>query len=821
MMNTSKRKITFKVFISYAAISILAVIAGKTILGEIKKLTEIKSEQTQDTAKILQIGNILTLMYEGETMGRVAIQSEDQESLEEYLKKNETLHNEIILLKNKVATPNQKSLLDSVSALVDVKISNIRDLRKIRNDDSAETGILDAIQILSNLENYMGRLTIENFVANPDELDKQTRENLKEYLKILSKYTPTEAPSKEDRYEMDSIILTSKSLLKKIHLNTASQKRILKKKENELMENDLAVSKQLKSMLTQLELDVLKTAKEVNASRNAVLEKSRYTLTGAAFIGVLLIIIFSIVILNDFWKAQHLREKLERANQYSNSLLKSRDHLISMVSHDLKTPLNTIIGYTELISKSIDSPKENHYLDHIKNASRFVSQLVDELLDYSKLEAGKVQIEKVPFQLVELVEETALSIQSIYPKKEIDLFFEIANNCNKTFVGDSYRIKQILYNLIGNAYKFTENGSITIGMELSETGNNLTIYVADTGIGIADEKQQLIFEEFQQAEDNTVKKFGGSGLGLHISKKLALLMDGDLNVKSKLLEGSTFTLTIPATFTTLAVPLVNANENAEVEKLPSLRALVIDDDETLLQLSEELLTGSGILVETFTNGKIVLENISKLTFDFIITDIQLPEMNGFHFVEMLHQKGINKPIIAVTGRKDMPENFYTENGFTAVLFKPYKSEDLLHVICSLFSDSAVIPKKNVDSTVPTNTTSTVSETNFNLKSIAGFVGNDDEALAAVIKLYVKDTTHNIEKLNIYYTNKNYKGISDLSHRMLTMLKQFQIVKETEILLQLEKAAHLDDNTITALMNEFNKHINITLQQLKAYYESKP
>ncbi|GLB48432.1 ATP-binding response regulator [Neptunitalea lumnitzerae] len=823
-MNTSKRKITFKVFISYLAIALLAVLAGNRILGEIKKLTAVKNEQAEDTSKIIQIGNILTLMYESESMGRAAIQSEDNESLQEYLQKNETLHQEIEALKDRVATENQKELLDSVSGLIDVKINNIKDLRKIRNDDTSETGILDAIQILSNLENYMGRLTVENFVSNPNELDKQTRANLEEYLKILNKYTPSEAPSEADRADMDSIILTSKNLLKKIHLNTATQKRVLKKKEGELMENDMVVSKQLKAILTQLELDVLHTAKILNENRTEILEKSRYTLTASAVIGVLLIIIFSVIILNDFWKAQDLRERLENANNYSNSLLKSREHLISMVSHDLKTPLNTIIGYTELFGKSVTTPKETNYLNHIKNASGFVSQLVDELLDYSKLEAGKIQIEKVPFQIVPSVKETALSIQSIHAKKEIDLIFDIESECDKTYVGDSYRIKQILYNLIGNAYKFTNEGSITIGMQLNATTNHIHISVTDTGIGIAKEKQLLIFEEFQQADDDTVKKFGGSGLGLHISKKLADLMGGTLTVHSTPDKGSTFTLIIPATFANLEQHIEapeDKNNTPEIDTL-QLSAVVIDDDETLLQLSEELLTNAGIEVITYNNGKKALDDIIDMDIDFIITDIQLPEMNGFHFVEVLHQKQIDKPVIAVTGRRDLPANFYTENGFTAVLFKPYKSEELLNTIGTLFANQRFsVTSQKEDKDTSEIIDNNAEHLNFNLRSLAGFVGNDQEALRSVIKQYVKDTTENVAQLNEYFTNNNLQGISDLSHRMLTMLKQLEMNKETEILLVLEKPEGLSTEEMTTLMNNFNNQISVSLQQLKDFYESKP
>lgn len=816
-MNRSSYRVTLKIVISYALIALLAVLAGNLILGEIKKLTEVRNEQNDDNAKIIQIGKILTLMYESESLGRVAIQSEDNESLKEYARKNELLHKEIAVLKKQVSTKKQAELVDSVGGLVDVKIQNINILRNIRKEDNSEASIQDAIKIMANLENYMGRLTIENFVNDPDKLTSQTRKNLEEYLRILNSYIPNDTPSETDRMKMDSIIGASKDLLKKIHINTANQKKILKEKEQELMANDLSVSRQLKTMLTQLEVDVLKTAEKLNTQRNQVLEKSRNTLTVFSIIGVLVVIVFSVIILNDFWKAQQLREKLEAANRYSNSLLKSREHLISMVSHDLKTPLNTIIGYTELLSQATIPPKETNYVNHVKKASGFVAQLVDELLDYSKLEAGKIQIEKVPFELMPTLKETAYSVQSIYLRKNIELVFNIADDCQRTYNGDSYRIKQILYNLIGNAYKFTAEGTITVYANLSDDKTKLNIAIADTGIGIPKEKQQLIFEEFQQADDDTVKKFGGSGLGLHISRKLASLMNGTLLVDSVPDKGSTFTLQLPALFSETVREAKPIETTAA--KLPPLTAVVIDDDDTLLQLNRELLENAGIQVHTFGSGKQALEMLPKLKYNGIITDIQLPEMNGFRFLSILQESNITKPVIAVTGRKDMPENHYIENGFAAILFKPYNPQAFVATVQAVCTNRPVPLSEKVADANETEAV-TAQKANFNLRSLAGFVNNNEQALKSIIKTYVSDTRNTVEQLKLYHKENNLQGISDLSHRMLTMIRQLEIEKESELLLQLEKAKELPSEKIQELMDGFLTAITETLQQLTGYYQSK-
>lgn len=814
-MGTLRRKFTVKVFLSYLAIIVLAILGGKTALGVIEDFTNAATEKTHDTSKIIQISKILTLLYEGESLGRVAIQTNEEEVLEEYLGKNRTLHTEINVLKDQTQSTVQKQLLDSVSALINKKIQNISDLRDIRNNNTTDESIQNAIKIIANLENYMGRLTLEDLVGNPDRLSAAERKKWQDYVNLLNSNISNEQITDADKRKMDSIILSSKDLLKKIHHTTASQNKILQEKEKDLMQNDLEVTRQLKTMLTQLEHDVLKASQQLNNSRIEALNKSRTVLTISAIVGLFFIIIFSVIIINDFWKSQRLREDLEAANRYANSLLKSREHLISMVSHDLKTPLNTIIGYSELLSKNTIEPKAANYVTHIKNASGFVAQMVDELLDYTKLEAGKIQIEKVPFKIVPLVEETAYSVQSLHTKKPIDLIINISDDCNQTFVGDSYRIKQVLYNLLGNAYKFTKEGSITTTILLVANQSKLAIAVTDTGIGIAKAKQELIFQEFQQAEDDIEAKFGGSGLGLHISRKLANLMGGTLQVSSTPGTGSTFTLTLPAKFTKEA-----PKQEPQQDTLPqftNLTAVVIDDDITLLELNKELLSAAGIKVISFTRGKQALEKLETLTYDVIITDIQLPEMNGFHFLDTLQQRNIKKPVIAVTGRKDLPEENYIEGGFSAIVFKPYTSDMLLAALGKLFPDAATETTQNEPTELQKEIVT--EQLNYNLKSLAGFLGNDEVAIKKILRSYIENTQANVTLLNQYHKENKLQELGDLCHQMLTMLKQLAITKESELLIQLEKNNELSNEQIDELVRLFNEAIVITLQQLTDYCEA--
>lgn len=323
-----------------------------------------------------------------------------------------------------------------------------------------------------------------------------------------------------------------------------------------------------------------------------------------------------------------------------------------MVSHDLRTPLSSIVGYSELLSKQNISEKGKNYLSHIKYSSEYISKLVDELLDYTRIEAGKITIEKVPFNTTEIIDEVASNVKSAFKTKEINLslsFSETVNNLN--FSSDAYRVKQILYNLISNAFKFTEHGTVHIqadARQINDDEYEIAIAVTDTGIGIKKEQQQHIFDEFTQANDEISKRYGGTGLGLHISQKLAHLLHGKIYLESYENKGSTFTLRF------LAEKVVERTKTPQIitnDKNPDLiTIIVIDDDLSILSLIKELLKQKHINTITFNNGKEAFEQMENFDFDLVITDIQLPEMNGFHFVTLFNEqyKDNPLPVLALT-----------------------------------------------------------------------------------------------------------------------------------------------------------------------------
>ncbi|TRZ46403.1 ATP-binding protein [Robertkochia solimangrovi] len=815
-MNNSKRRITVKVLISYIALALLVVVVGKIVYNEINSFTRAQEDDTLEKNKIIRIGKLLNLLYESESFARSAIQSNREEPFENYLNKNESIIVEIDSLQKMVINDHQQKLLDSVKLLIRQKVNNIRDLRQIRHSDNAEKALEKAIAKFSNIEETLGRLSLTDFVASPSTIPLERRQQLQEWINILNRNIPRDSTNTVDEKTLDSLVIASRAMLEDIREEVSQQKLTLTIKENQLLQNDLTTSQQLREILSAFENEFLNISREENLKREKVLRRSLNVITVSAIIAAILVIIFSILILNDFWKTQKYREQIEASNEFTKSLLKSREQLISMVSHDMRTPLSTILGYTELLKEGNLSNRERYYTDRIRNSSSFMTKLVDDLLDFTKLEAGKIPVEHIPFDLERLIRDTADGISSLYSDKPIRLKIHIDKAFTKPLLGDPFRIKQILSNLLGNAYKFTEEGSILIAAQISDYSPDImTITVTDTGIGIRPEKQQAIFEEFTQAEETIEKQYGGTGLGLTISKKLAGLLGGDLSLESEAGKGSSFTLALPLAYSDKPIKTEEKEANGV---LHNLSAIIIDDDQTLLQMITEVLRSKGFTIHSYDDAATALSEIPNIHYDLIITDIQLPGMNGFHFAENLRADPKfnykDQPIIAVTGRKDLNKSSYLDSGFAGFLFKPYSPENLLKTI-----DQALGNEEMLQEIPETNQATKDSAPDFDLSPLRSFL-SDDDSMIELLELFIANSKQDLIRIKDFADASDYNGVKNLAHKMQTMFRQIKAGKVTGILDELEYVEINDAKILTEKTRKLEHAIEQTFDGIMLTIKSK-
>lgn len=781
-MESKKSYTALKVLFSYVALLALVVTVGWFLYSENVVYNKLEDKIAFEKTKILRVSKLFSNVYKTESLARKTIQTNSEEDFKSYLVETDSLKSRIDTLKQIVTTQYQKTLLDSVTYYLSEKTKNIQQLKTIKNKADDEVSVNTAIDEITKMEFKLRKLELQDFTKNPNQLGSYQKNVLQKYVDYLNQNIPDDSTNTLSKQASDSILANSKKLLSSVKMRAEKKKESLNFQENKLLKNEIAISEQLRKVLRIIEREIIINSIKNNSLKEKSLKKVNEIVTASAIIGLVLTLFFSILIVSDYSKSQLYKKQLEIANFKTKNLLKSREQLISTVSHDLKTPLSTIVGYSELLGNSDVNTKQSYFIKNIKNSSEYITQLVQDLLDFSKIEAGKISIEKVPFLLPEIIEEVAKSIQTVYEQKNIDLIINVDEKLNSRIVGDPFRLKQILSNIIGNAYKFTEEGFIKISAYISDE-NFFTITIEDTGIGIEKSNQKLVFEEFAQANENIEKKYGGTGLGLSICQKIISILGGNLQLESTFGKGSTFEIQLPLLFDT------SQNSISEVKKtisgdIKKQTFIVLDDDINLLNLTSGVLKQEGHNVLSFNSANKALEAIKSTSFDFVITDIQMPEMDGFAFLEKLKNTGNvtykNQPVIALTGRTDLDFSVYSKAGFTTVIQKPYSPKVLLETIGHILENDELPTAEIIEN--DENTSSQL----YSLKTLNEFLGNDNEALKEVIKSFIESSEENLTFLENAIKEKNNDEIKSIAHRIAPMFKQIEAREIGEILKKLEK-----------------------------------
>ncbi len=381
-------------------------------------------------------------------------------------------------------------------------------------------------------------------------------------------------------------------------------------------------------------------------------------------------------------------EKLKSSRAEAVTLSKAKDEFLANISHEIRTPLNAIIGYSEKVLLEHPDESFSKNVKTILSESDHLLLLLNDLLDNAKIEANKLDLEYIPFDLHKCLQETTESHKESATKKNLSLTLEISNDTPKFVIFDPLRFKQVLVNLLSNAIKFTEKGSITVKTEVTNIESDHTdVYfsVIDTGIGIPKDKQKSIFDEFSQADGSTTRKYGGTGLGTTISKKLVTLMGGEMCLESELGKGSTFWFTLSLNTNISENDLIKITR--ENSSTPGDNAnkftgtiLVAEDYEVNQDLIRSQLEYLGLNVLIANNGKIAVENCKRIFFDLILMDLQMPEMGGIEAARRIridypHYEKI--PIIALTANADKDiRNVCKAVGMNGILSKPTHIEEL-------------------------------------------------------------------------------------------------------------------------------------------------
>ncbi len=392
--------------------------------------------------------------------------------------------------------------------------------------------------------------------------------------------------------------------------------------------------------------------------------------------------------------AQKLREmnvhisnvvnELNEAKLAADKSAEIKSAFLANMSHEIRTPLNGIYGTLQLLSTEVNTAKGQAILDKTKYSATSLITIVNDILDFSKIEAGKIELENLDFRLTELM-EFVLSDMGVQAQHK-GLKLNLKNHTEHDFWrGDPVRIKQIITNLVSNAIKFTNKGYVDICLQLDDNDTGIKLIITDSGIGMSSEQLQRLFERFEQADKSTTRKFGGTGLGMSITKSLVELMGGDITVRSELGVGTQFEVKLPLQ---RAEPTVE--ESSKIDDVgyhfPQKRILVAEDNEINRMIIEEMLASTGAEVDFAENGVIALEKFKLKTYDLVLLDIQMPEMDGIDTCRLIKEQAANIPVIALTANvMSEDKKLYIKVGFDNFLGKPMHKGALLKLISDYLS----------------------------------------------------------------------------------------------------------------------------------------
>jgi signal transduction histidine kinase/ActR/RegA family two-component response regulator len=387
---------------------------------------------------------------------------------------------------------------------------------------------------------------------------------------------------------------------------------------------------------------------------------------------------------NNILQAKMGLEEARREKRFAEEAMQMKSMFIASISHEIRTPMNIIIGSTALMMNDHPKPEHVKYLQVLKRSGENLLGIINDILDISKIEAGKFDIDMEPVQIEDVLEDVHASFRQTAAEKGIRVDYEVDPKLNFAFYSDPLRLTQILTNLIGNSIKFTTEGGVHTSVVLKPR-NFLEITVRDTGIGIPKDKLPQVFEHYEQVKNQTQRKYKGTGLGLSISKKLVELMDGSITVKSRIHEGTSFLIRLPVKRAEKTQKTNGSLSDLQADFLKGRSILVVDDTEENRFITIETLKYFNPQVRhaEALNGKQALDILQKEPYDLVLMDLDMPVMNGFEALAAIRnkKKTRDQKVIATTASLlANGEEEFLELGFDGFLPKPFEPEKFLEML---------------------------------------------------------------------------------------------------------------------------------------------
>lgn len=811
--------ITLKVILGYLLLVAIAVCSVVYIYQIIEQVAGEEEPDSKARQKVYLVTNTLSLLYESEALGQLV--GMPQNNVNHFNRTLNKAHSNMDSLRVLITDSVQLLKIDTIDMLLRQKRLNTRRLLETWKETNTE---------------HLYTINIEKVIAEQDTFIEQ--KEIKEHVvvkqdTILSQKKPRGffrrladafSPSREDtsiivnttrQIVTDTLVNvfnpadTIASVLKNLQDSVAGQRKLLAdqllERAANLRYNNSIVTRKINQILRDIEEEEVNASLERMQNKQKILRETSLLIAGIAIVSVIIVIIFIFMITRDISKSKYYRMQLEKAKQYAEDLLHSREKMMLTISHDIRAPLSSIIGYIDLLLRRHPDERQQYYLDNMSGSASHILSLVNDLLDFHRLESGKMEIQRVAFSVSALFNEIFTSFRPIAESKDLTFVLNLKEEgTEKLYIGDPIRIRQIVGNLLSNALKFTREGRVVMVVSIDALADNsalLNVLVSDSGPGIPPEEQERIFGEFTRL--SATEKAEGFGLGLSITRKMTVLMGGNLSLKSVVGQGCDFTIELPLTVADVQVLPAAEEEAVSEPELPSfvgrdVYCLLVDDDPLQLALTEEYLRQNHVEVSSCTDPFSVVALLQKTSFDAVITDIQMPGMDGYQLLESIRNSGIpeteNLPVIALSASVENEHDHYLESGFTGFLNKPFTARQLITLLNKLLSTELLVTS------------------DFNFDSLTAFAGEDKEASASILKTFVEETTKSNALLEGTLQDDDREQSVKISHKMVPL---FTMLGATSLV---EKLRVIEKNATTLPVEEWKLLLSEVIAEVKKIIE---
>ena len=524
----------------------------------------------------------------------------------------------------------------------------------------------------------------------------------------------------------------------------------------------------------------------------------------------------------DITAQKQLELELTISREQAEQSTRSKELFLANMSHEIRTPMNAILGMSNQLAKTPLDKKQTFYLDTISSASENLLVIINDILDLSKIEAGKLSLEKIAFEPKEVIKRAMQVLSHKAEEKGLSLTNSIFDSSlSSVFIGDPYRINQILLNIISNAIKFTEKGSVDLLFEMiTETVSNQTvrITVKDTGIGMDADFKKSLFEKFTQEEASVTRQYGGTGLGMSICKELIELMNGEINVESEKGVGTAISFII--TFPKGIAENLPSKESfvANEAMLKGKTILVVDDNEINRLVATTILVNYGAETVEASNGKESIEFLANNKVDLVLMDVQMPVMNGFEAAKHIRFNIDSAlPIIALTANAIKGDNLKCITaGMNDYLAKPFKEEDLLKMISGILKIEGTTEVHQ-----PATEINTAPEpANYDISEIITISRGNDGFVKKMLKMFVEQVPAQVSEMKIKYQEAEFIIVGELAHRIKPTIDNMGIIASKACIREIEKIGKTgkDNGSLKELIQKLEKDINNAVESIKKDYE---